>query len=500
MSTQIQQNHRTIAKGAGTSLLGFVAKLGVRAPFLLIAGSLYGSELFGRYVIIVALMETASALATYGLKRTLFKFIDDDKDDPTSPPERTILEALFLTTASSILFMMVFLFGSQYILGFLNSPETINALRFLSPLVVVSTIADILLAATRFRRTMRYEALSRSVIEPLTLTSTSFVLFYMGAHTNGLFIAYGLSLLAAFITAGVGFSRLFSLKALAVSRIRRSKLVYMIQFSGPTALTELVTILLFRADVMLISYFYSDSSLGIYGMAQQFATSVQKIHVSFNPILTPVISSLMAEDRIDHVRDQLARVSRWILSLQLMVVVGIVFFGGQLLSLMGEGFVAGGLALTLLVLGDVLNGSFGVSDLPLLLKRPSYNLVITSIMLVVHILMGYYLTMKMGIAGAALSLLVTYGLMNFIRIFLVKILFGVILLDRDMLRPILVSGVCGLLVYALNPQLAALGWLGMLIGFAVIIVSYSLMMLIFGLEKTEKQYIFGRLCLYWQSR
>ena len=104
----------------------------------------------------------------------------------------------------------------------------------------------------------------------------------------------------------------------------------MFQFTAPTALNDLLHELLFRLDVFLLSFFTSDKTVGIYGIALQVATTVKKIRQSFNPILEPVISQSLEQYSLKDTGEQLARVSYWMLSVQAFLVVFLYFYGSAL--------------------------------------------------------------------------------------------------------------------------------------------------------------------------
>ena len=408
MNADAKQDQKDIVRGFGTNFLGFLAKFGSRAPFIFIAGSLYGSHSFGRYVIVIAIIETLALVATLGLKRSLFKFLDDDLlrgDD--SLPEATIGAVVILVTALATFFGLAIFFGADPLARLINQPGDAGALRLLSPIIPLYALSEILLAATRFKRTVRFEVLSRSVIEPMTLMLTAFAFYGLGFTQFGLFFAYALSILAALAVAITGIVKVFTLPNLIPGAGLARRIRGIVKFTAPTALNDLVTILLFRVDVFIISHFCTPSELGIYGMAQQFATSVQKVHESFNPIVAPVVSSLIARGPVEGVRHQLAQVSRWILSLQLMIVIGIIFYGDTLLTIVGKNYAAGGVALSFLVLAEMLNGSFGIADLPLLFKRPIFNPIVTSLGFAIQAGLCFWLVPRIGIAGGALALALT---------------------------------------------------------------------------------------------
>lgn len=494
MTDSARQDQRDIARGAGANFLGFLIKLGSRAPFLFIAGTLYGSHAFGRYVIILAVIDTLAGISTFGLKRSLFKFLDDDVlHDKDASSHATISAALLLAVGLAAIFGLILFLSADWVAGLVNlSEEDSLPLRLLSPIIPLIALVDVMLAATRFQRTVRFEVLARSICEPMTLMLSALAFYFLGEQQFGLFYASGLSILAALAVALTGFAKLYSFRFLTPHPDTLRRAHGIIRFTAPTGLSDLVTILLFRMDVFVISYFCTSAELGIYGMAQQFATSVQKVHESFNPIVAPVISTLIARGSVQSVRDQLAQVSRWIFSLQLVIVIGMAFFGSLLLSVLGSGYAVGGVALTLLVVAEMLNGSFGICDLPLLFRRPVINPIVTIFGLLLQGLFCWILVPRMGINGAALSLCLTYFMMNAARILMLRLLFRVMVLEWAMLRPVLAGLLCALAMAMFQRHFPFGGLVQAVVGIPLMFAIYGGLMMAFGLKTRERSFMAAR--------
>ncbi len=65
------KDNKDIAKGAGANFFGFILRLGSRLPFLILAVTLFGPELYGRYNYTITTVELCAAFATFGFKRSL---------------------------------------------------------------------------------------------------------------------------------------------------------------------------------------------------------------------------------------------------------------------------------------------------------------------------------------------------------------------------------------------------------------------------------------------
>ena len=190
-------------------------------------------------------------------------------------------------------------------------------------------------------------------------------------------------------------------------------------------------------DVYLLAGLAPTSTVGLYGMALQIATTVKKIKQSFDPIVVPVISQITEGAGIDVAARELARVSYIIACIQMIIIVLLSIYGGALMSLFGSEFAAAGLMLTLLVIGDLFVGTVGISEYFLLFKRPKINPMITGATLILHLGLSLVLIDMFGGNGAALSVMLTFCFMSFTRLLSAKHILGVLSVDKRLLRPVL---------------------------------------------------------------
>src|SRR5690606_29598265 len=68
---------RLILRGGASAGLGLALRLGARLVFLVIAAQLFGAALFGAFSLAIAVVELAVAVGGLGMKRYLFKLLED---------------------------------------------------------------------------------------------------------------------------------------------------------------------------------------------------------------------------------------------------------------------------------------------------------------------------------------------------------------------------------------------------------------------------------------
>lgn len=483
--TTAEQDASDLARGAGVNYLGFVVRLGARIPFLFLAGLLYGEAVFGEFTFGITVAETAAALALFGLRRSLFKFMSDAVaagEDVHGP----VAHGIAVAVPAGLVATLVVGLGAGWIAELLRLPSAAGTLLLLSAAVPLIVLSDILLVAIRFTRQMRFEVWARSVAEPIVLTAAVPVAYWLGAREAGLAIAYVLSLAAAAGLSAWFFARLYSLRRCLRVRLRADRLRSLIGFSGPTAAYDMLQLVADKVDILLIAYFSPPSVVGVYGMARQFTTVTKKIRYGFDRILAPVLSQSIAAGDLARARAQLATVARWILSLETLLVLFFAFYADELLGLLGGGFAEGALVVLLLALGDAVNGSVGVAELPIVYLRPGANVVLGSALLALMVAGNLWLIPPLGAEGAALAVAAAYALVNAGRVAANRWLFDIWTLNAAILKPVVAALPAAAVVLALERLVAPGSVAVVAVGLPLLVVAYLGTLRLLGLEPEDR--------------
>ena len=489
------KDNKDIAKGAGANFFGFIIRLGSRLPFLILAVALFGNELYGRYNYTITTIEICAAFATFGFKRSLFKFIHDDDYADKYTIEQVMASALLSSVLVSIIFTGLIILSAEFLAYLFDYPEMVPGLKSLAPMVIIITALDVILAGTRATRKMRYEVISRSLVEPYVLLGSMLLFYYMGYSTFGLLMAYAIALIAALIYAIWGFCHLYSLEKTLKARPSLTLMKQLMHFSGPTAFHDLALLIFMRMDIFAVKFFFSEAILGVYTIAQQFATSVEKIYQSFYPILSPVMAkSLVAKD-FKTVEQQMIMVSRWILMIQSILVILCIFYGEAIFIAILPAdtppnmAVIGGMVLFFLMVGETINGGFGMADLPIIYRSPLFNPLISLAMIPVYVLLAYLFTQYIpyGPIGIAIALCSTYFLMNLLRVMVIKKMFDINMIRLRVFKVIFAAGVSAIAFYMLTKMLPIdlMSGIGIAVGIPLLFFVYGISIVLIAMEKSD---------------
>ena len=484
-STSAEVDQKDLARGAGVNYLGSIARIAPRALFLVLAGRFYGESGFGAYTFGTVVVETAAGFSLFGMKRSLYRFMGEAKARGESVHGPIAHGVALAVAVGSALTLLVAATAGLLALRF-GLPSATRPLLVLTLAIPLIVISDMLLIAIRFTRQMRFDVFSRSLVEPITLTVVLVALHTMGVGEIGLSYAYVAALFAAAATSVLFFTRVFSLGACLRVPLRATEIRSLASFSGPTAGYELLMMLADKADVFIVSYFGSAGTLGIYGMARQFATITKKIRAGFDRILPAVYSESLASGDLERAGHQLGMVARWVMTAQLLIVLVFMFFGTAILGTVNDDFAAGALVLVLLMIGDAINGSLGVSELPFVYLRPSANIFFGGAMLALNTGLGLVLVQAYGAVGAATSVLVTVIVVNAVRIVASRWMFGQSVVGPTLAKPVVSAMIASAAAWGAGWMLYDVGAFGHVLQLVVLIGVYLAVLVILRVEPEDR--------------
>ena len=203
----------------------------------------------------------------------------------------------------------------------------------------------------------------------------------------------------------------------------------------------------------------------------------------------------LVEKDFKTVESQMIMVSRWILMIQSFLVILSVFYGEIIFdAILPIGTnpamaIMGGTVLIFLMVGETINGGFGMADLPIIYRSPMFNPIVSLVMIPIYVLLAYLFTQYTlyGPVGIAMALCSTYFIMNLVRVIIIKKLFGINMIKLRIFKVIIAAAISsGLFHLLLNLSPIDLkSGSGIALGIPAMFIIYGLSMLIFAMEKSD---------------
>ena len=406
---------RLILRGAVSTGFGFAIRLGARLIFLFVAGHLFGAVLFGAYSLGVAIVEASVGLAGLSLKKTLFQMLDRHATRNEAAAFHVVIDAAILVVAASAALAAAIMVTVSILAGGVLPEATATALFWLAPMIAGQNLVDILLAATRWKHAIRYEVIGRSIVEPYALLLAALGAYYAGFSALGLIVGYWAGNIAINLFALFGVRRCFPTLGLRSYRPDPGELAATLRWLLPNTATDLLSGLYARLDLYLVGILLGERASGIYSMAQQIRTPVRQVRQSFDGLLIPMVAKTLDAKGAVVTGQALTTAARFILAIQLPLLLAVIAVGGPLLEAVGPGFGIGYTALVLLTCAETIQGTLGLGDLLFVYLMPRAGLWITLASFVTGIGGALLLIPLWGIGGAAAAMLFAFSLQALLR-------------------------------------------------------------------------------------
>ena len=406
-----------LARGGRTSFMGYVLRLAARFPFLFIAGRLepYGAEALGRFAYATMVVELVAMFATLGLRRGLAADMAQrsaDASDESRPGKQAhaLYDALLVSIIAACIGAAILIAVPQIVFP----ASKITGLDRFFPLIIIAiVISDICLAGLAYRLDIAATVRARSLVEPWTLSIAALVLAFTWLKTDGLIIAYLLSMVAAAIASLWPALRSFGF--IGGWRPHPGHLWQLARTNVPLAGADIAEWGARRIDIFILGRFATPEIVGIYYVAQQIASLPQRLKSSFDPILAPVLATNLAAGQFDKAAGHIRQISFWVGSAQLGVVLALGITGRASMGLFGPEFAVGGLVLIGLLVAELLAAQAAVAESALIYVARHRNLMWSLAGISIQIALSLVLVPLYGGVGAAVGLAVSAAFQSVVK-------------------------------------------------------------------------------------
>ena len=409
----------TLARGGRLNVFGFILRLGGTAPFLFIAGRVYGAAELGRFAYAVLVVEFAAQLAALGLRRGLAQLLANAK----KPQSCVVADALLIAAIGSIVCMAI-------LIAFPRAMYPTTRISGMDHLLAITVIAiawtDIALAALAYHQDVASTVRARSVVQPWTITIVAWIWSYISID-DGLIISYVFSMVAALIVALIPLFRCYGVPHgwkpdLATAGRTAARNV-------PLAAADAVEWASRRIDLAVLGAFMPATFVGIYYAAQQVATLPAKLKTSFEPVLGPAIVRRLAVNDRAGIAKQVRQVTYWIIAAQAGIALALGIPGRAVMSLVGSAFTGGTAMLAFLLAAEVIAAEAFVCEAALIFVARTRNMILSIIMLAIEaglaatlilIMKNEGLPQAYQATGPAIALCVALGFASITKSLLLK--------------------------------------------------------------------------------
>lgn len=429
-----------LARGALFNTLAFLAS-NLRGIFTFLVARLLGGAVLGTFGLAWAATDLVSKLATCGFDTGAIAAVarrDGAGDRAGSRRVMRFSLTLALSVAATVAIagaIAVWTLGARVGLR----PELARAAAVMLlglPGIVLYRVSN---ALSRGKGVMQHDIYSRGFTESLGTAAALLLAFAFGARALAPEIAAIAGTLAGGVVAFLLARGLFA--GAPPSSNRPGERGELLHASLPIAVYDLLNIAVMQIDVVMLGLFVGRApgvtleSLGVYAAAMDVAGGLRKVNQAFNPIFIPVVAQQLTAGRLDEAQSSYGHLARWMLAVLLPAVAVLAIAGHSVMAIYGPVFRIGGVWVAVIAGACALNAFVGLGETILLVQHPRVNLINSIVALSAAIALNLVLIPALGPLGAAIGMLVPYGVQGVLRGIEITWLLGWTWPWRALLRP-----------------------------------------------------------------
>jgi len=477
---------RKAAQGGGVALAGNLVDKGLRFPLEMLLARVLGAADYGAYSLGYGLALIAGEISLLGLPSGVVRFGALYQGTGDLPRVKgTLQAALVLSTLSGIVAGGGLFVLSSFLSGVFDMPGLARVLRGFALAFPFYVLTLMTAYAAGALQAIKSQTVVANICRPLAHLALVAGAFLLGLGLLG--AVYGF-LLSWVVSAGVGLYLLKRIFPDLVSGLRPAYEVRtLLRFSVPVLLVGCSYLLLGQTDRIALGYFRASEDLGIYSAAAVISQQAGLITYSFGYIFCPIISDLYHRKEFRDLQRLYKTVTRWIVSVNVVILVLLIVFSQQIMAIFGSEFAAGGSVLVILAAAHLIGYVGGGALVGYVLRmsgRQDIELINAVVLLLVNIALNLWLVPLFGICGAALATGVSFTVISAVRIAEVYVFLQMHPYDTNYHKPFIAAAAVILLGVVLSPWIMATPY--WIIGMATLFVIYFVVLFFLGLEYEDQ--------------
>jgi O-antigen/teichoic acid export membrane protein len=486
-TTQNEQNMLVTAKGGGVLMFGRLATYVARFAITFVLARLMGAENYGLYNLAISAAMIAGAISVFGLDTTMTRYIAilngrNDRRGVWGTIQIGIGGTLLLSVLTST---ALFSLSSLIAENVFHDSRLAPLLQIASLTVPFLAMSDVLAGATRGFKRMSDTVIAQNIAQPLIRLILIILLAVVGFSTPVAILIFGASDLCASLILLYFLNKRFHLwRSLATGKRNPAELL---GFTVPLGLSDLMTTFRSYLQTLLIGSLDTVRGVGVFSIANQVNQIGHLFHASMNQSARPLIAELSDQGKQPQVEHIYQTTTRWMVTLNLPMILLVTLFPTQIISIFGKSFLDGAPALAIMGLVNLISVATGMCGMILDMSgHTRMKLINSAIRVSVAILANFLLIPRFGVTGAAMAALIHEVVANALPMIQLWFLYRILPYNPNILKPLTAA------VIAAGGALALRAWLPAsddplltVLHMVLVLVIYAVVVQRFGLSSEE---------------
>jgi O-antigen/teichoic acid export membrane protein len=394
-----------IARGGVLMLGGSGIEAALGFALAVVAGRWLGKHDYGLFSLGWQVITLSVILSEVGLPMAVLRYVAvyDGEQDPEGAKGAAYGGTLFAGLLGGAIAAVLFAGTHRVAEHVFHKPDLALILPIMAVQLPIVAVTTMLMRVTQARGTMRY----RVLVEKILLPSSRLILvglllaagFGLVGAAWGSTVACTVSLVAATYMA-LGVMR----RAWGAARPRWRELRPVLLYAIPLVLSALALFGRRRGVILALGVSGTAGDIGLYSAAERAALAGALGLNAIGAIFSPIAADLYNRKHYDELHQILKTSTAWIVMVVLPAAVLLALCAPEVLAAFGKDFPEAAVALTILAAAQIISCTYGSVDYLFAMAGKQWVAVI-DLTFFAFVAMGlaYYLTPKMGVAGAAIA-------------------------------------------------------------------------------------------------
>lgn len=388
----------------------------------------YGADGYGRYSIAFILLQLMVLFFSLGLPQAIvkltadFNFFRHDK-----PLNNYLRNSIILLIISSIIGSLLLFISKDWLASFVfdNSFLT-NYFSSISIFLIFAIFHVFVCEFIRAKQMFGHYGLFMYLLPNLFL-----IIFLIIFHQMGLGEQYSITAQLIALCIITLFCLFFFFPIKSIKRTKKHPFKSLLTLSFPMMFSEAFLFITNWVDVIMLGIMASKEEVGLYNAAFKLAILSLIIIRAVNTILGPRISKLYSLKKMNALKKEVQKATKIVTILTLPIVIGLIIFREEFLSLFGPEFIKAQTVLIIIsvsMMFSALSGTVGQ-----ILNMTNYQKELRNLTLIsalINIALNYMLIPLYGINGAAIASLISTAFLNIACVFIIKNKLGFYIIEK----------------------------------------------------------------------
>lgn len=398
----LDEHMTEVLEGASVALVLKVTGAALAFALNILLGRILGARGAGLYFLALSVVTVATVFGRRGLDNTLLRFVaaNASVEDWVAVNGVYRIGIGMSAAAAGLATVAVVVVAPWLAVDVFSKPELATPLRWMALSVVPFSLLSLHSQALKGLKRILYAQVVEGVGVPALCLPGLYVLGRAWG-VKGAAWAYLIATLATMALGMLLWRRATPWLRDLPARFDRATLV---ASSRPLFLVASINLLMMWTSTFVLGVWGTKADVGIYNAASRTATLITFLLVAVNSIAAPKFAALYRKGDMEALGSTYRRSARLITVLATPALGACVLFPRQIMGLFGPEFVAGGLVLVILAVGQYVNVATGSIRYLLMMcghERTVRNIVAGAS--VVNVGLNLTLVPMYGVTGAAIA-------------------------------------------------------------------------------------------------